>query len=396
MLRVSFDTNDEASYHPPARSMLVAFCGTRGVPANYGGFETAVDEISRRFAARGIACEVFCRASDASELPTEHDGRRLAYVRGSRRRSLDTFVSSFQTGWKLWRDRKQYTHVFWFNNANLPGILMTRLASIPMSLNTDGLEWRRAKWRGPFKAYYFIASALLTRVCRTLISDSHGIQRYYAQRFGAQTTFIPYGVPPSMAASTDREAKILAEWGVERGKYFLQVTRVEPDNLPLEIARAFVQSGLAARGIQLLSIGYKDPTPYAAQLKALDGNNGVRVSPGVYDPEVLHVLRKHCLAYLHGNTVGGTNPALLEAMAVCPRVAAIDCEFSREVLGGTGWFFTVAELATLLAALTECPDQSAAMAARVGERYDWDAVAACYADLAAGEPADYEAELLRS
>ena len=139
----------------------VAFCGTRGVPANYGGFETAVDEISRRLASRDLNCVVFCRASSRNRMPKWHNGRRLVYVKGSRVRALDTFVSAFQTGWHLLRHRGEYGHVFWFNNANLPGILLTLLARVPTSVNTDGLEWRRAKWSPPFKAYYFLSSFLI-------------------------------------------------------------------------------------------------------------------------------------------------------------------------------------------------------------------------------------------
>src|SRR5512138_737182 len=118
----------------------IAFCGTRGLPANYGGFETAVDEISRRFVSVGYTCEVFTRTGQSdTETHTTHQGRRLVYIKGSRYRKLDTFISSIRTGLYLLSHRRSYQHVFWFNNANLPGILLTRFARIPMTVNTDGL-----------------------------------------------------------------------------------------------------------------------------------------------------------------------------------------------------------------------------------------------------------------
>ncbi|MGB9880923.1 MAG: DUF1972 domain-containing protein, partial [Anaerolineae bacterium] len=190
------------------KRQAVAFCGTRGIPASYGGFETAVDEISRFFVAAGYDCEVFCRRSaqsNAEVLPDSHEGRRLVYVRGSNSRKLDTFVSSLQTGWYLWRHRRRYAFVFWFNNANFPGIVMTLLARIPMAVNTDGLEWRRAKWSWPFKLYYLITSFLICSLCRTLISDAVEIKRFYRKWFLKDTVFIPNGARLPECSGTEPE-----------------------------------------------------------------------------------------------------------------------------------------------------------------------------------------------
>lgn len=370
--------------------IVIAFCGTRGVPANYGGFETAVDEISAGLVKRGYDCVVFCRVSSGGELPERHEGRELAYVEGSPKRSLDTFVSAFQTGWHLLRHRQDYDHVFWFNNANLPGILLTLLARIPMSVNTDGLEWRRAKWRWPFKAYYFLASFLVSLLCRSVISDSRAIQDYYKKIFSKDTQFIPYGIPEAPEASAERSASILDRYGLVANRYFLQVTRFEPDNLPLDIAEAFRSSGLAREGFKLLLVGYQHETAYARQVKAISGDDGIVVADAIYDAEVLGTLRSNCFCYLHGNSVGGTNPALLEAMASCPRVLAIDVPFSRELLGNTGYFFTRESIVSSLREAGKYPDRNANMSKRVRARYDWEAVAESYARLAAGKSADYE------
>ena len=373
--------------HP--HEAIVAFCGTRGVPARYGGFETAVDEISRRFAERGYDCEIFCRLSSGGEYPERSEGRRLTYVRGSSRRSLETFVSAIETGVRLWRHRRRYAHVFWYNNANLPGILLTRLARIPFSVNLDGLEWRRAKWSPPFKAYYFLASFLISRLGGTLISDSHAIRSYYRKTFSREAEFIPYGVPPQMAVPPDREREILNRYGIVPRSYFLQITRFEPDNLPLTVAEAFGDTGLENDGLRFVLVGYQHDTPYALKIQHLSGRDGVLVLDAVYEAEVLQVLRKNCFCYVHGNSVGGTNPALLEAMASCPRVLAIEGPFSREVLGETGFFFDPAGLVVALQSAAGLPDRSGAMRERVGSRYQWDAVGEAYLRLAGGEPAAY-------
>lgn len=371
------------------KGAAVAFCGTRGLPANYGGFETAVEEISNRFVRRGLDCVVYCRTKDGTAGPERHEGRRLVYVKGSAVRALDTFVSAVRTGLDLLRHRDEYGHVFWFNNANLPGILLTLLAGIPTSVNTDGLEWRREKWSWPFKAYYFLASALISFLCGGLISDSQAIRAYYGRVFSKETEFVPYGAPREAGFSSGRKAEILSQYGLQEGRYFLQITRFEPDNLPLRSAEAFGASGLAGEGIELLLVGYQQDTPYARRIEAASGRNGVRVASAVYDPEVLAVLRASCLCYVHGNSAGGTNPALLEAMVGCPKVLAVEGPFSREVLGDTGYFFTPQGMAGSFREALGLPNGSEAMQARVRARYDWDAVAEAYVRLSEGRPANY-------
>jgi glycosyltransferase involved in cell wall biosynthesis len=359
------------------------------VPPNYGGYETTVNEVSRRFVKRGYTCVVYCRKSSyPGERPERHEGRKLVYVKGSSRPELDTFVSAFQTGWHLLRHRSEYDYVLWFNNANLPGIVMTLLAGLPMSINTDGLEWRRAKWRWPFKAYAFLASFLVSRICKSLISDARAIQSYYKKTFFKDTEFIPYGIPDVLDISSEKEAAVLERYGLEAGRYFLQLTRFEPENHVLDTAKAFRDAGLAKEGFKLLLLGYKD-SPYARQVKAMSGKDGIVVPDYESDPEVKTVLWSNCFCYVHGNSVGGTNPGLLEAMANCPRVIAIDVAFSREVLGDTGYFFTLDNMAKSLREVLNYPDRSAAMQNRVRSHYDWEAVAESYMRLVEGRPANY-------
>jgi glycosyltransferase involved in cell wall biosynthesis len=368
---------------------IVAFCGTRGVPANYGGFETSVDEISKRFVKSGFNCVVFCRKSASREMLEHHEGRRLVYVKGSSSRKLDTFISACQAGVHLLRHRRKYDYVFWFNNANLPGILLTLLARLPMSVNTDGLEWRRRKWKWPFKVYYLLASLGVARLCASVISDSKSVQSFYKEVFGKDTHLVPYGVPQERVVSPAKQSSILGEYGVESGCYLLQITRFEPDNLPLESAMAFREAGLEKEGLKLLLVGYKEDHPYARRVKTMSGRDGVLVTGAVYDAEVLSVLRKNCFCYIHGNMVGGTNPALLEAMAVCPRILAVDVPFSREVLGDTAHFFSPHDMTASFTKVMKYPDKSALLRERVHGRYQWDAVAESYMRLVEGQPADY-------
>ena len=367
----------------------IAFCGTRGLPARYGGFETAVDEISRRFVQRDYDCVVFSRWYSDTSSAEYHEGRKLIHVRGSSRRTLDTFFASFQEGWHLLGHRSEYDYVFWFNNANFPGILLTLLARIPVSVNTDGLEWRRPKWRWPFRAYSFLCSFLICRLCDSLISDAREIQSFYKRTFWKDTHFIPNGSPQVQTVPPDRSAVILERYGLVPGRYFLQITRFEPDNLPLDTAVAFRAADLARNGYKLLLVGYSRETPYARRIKEMSGSHGICVVDAIYDSEALTVLRENSFCYIHGNSVGGTNPALLEAMVTCPRILAIDTTFSREVLGGTGYLFTPADMATSFRGVLSSPERSAAMRERGQTHYRWDSVAESYMRLVEGKPAAY-------
>jgi glycosyltransferase involved in cell wall biosynthesis len=357
---------------------IIAFCGTRGIPANYGGFETAVDEISKRFIARGYQCAVVCRLSHSKKKVEDDQGRKLVYILGSSHRKLETFISSIQTGWHLFRHRSEYGFVFWFNNANFPGILMSLFSRIPFCVNTDGLEWHRKKWRLPFKVYYFLSSVIISLLSPFLISDSRVIQDYYKSKFKKKTIYIPYGLAPDRLIDELSQKRILDDYNLQVGKYFLQVTRFEPENLPLEIALGFKETGLHKDGYKHVVIGFKDNTPYALQLKELSELYGIIMLPATYNQDVLYTLRKNSFCYVHGNTVGGTSPALLEAMSTCPRVLAADNSLSQEVLGDAGYYFSPDNIFTALQDMISAADMTNKLKERIEKRYSWDAVANSY------------------
>ena len=361
--------------------------------ANYGGFETAVDKISEHFVKRGFESVVFCRESSADALVSEDQGRKLVYVKGSKQSKLDTVVSSIQTGIYLLKNRKSFDYIFWFNNANFPGIILSLFTFLPMSINTDGLEWRREKWSWPFKLYYIFSSWFISRMCKSLVSDSIAIQTYYYKHFQKKTSFIPYGGPDPVYITPEKEKSILASYGLKKGKYFLQITRLEPENLPLKIVEGFKKSKLADKGYQFLLIGFKESNEYTLKIKKMSGNDGISVQKSVYDQEILYTLRKNCYCYVHGNSVGGTNPAFLEAMATSPRLMAIDCEFSREVLEEKGLYFTPENIHERYHQSLMMEDNSFALKNRIENYYRWDAVSDSYIDLALKKKVDYLSKL---
>jgi len=272
---------------------------------------------------------------------------------------------------------------------------MTALARIPTTVNTDGLEWRRGKWSWPFKLYYFLSSLAVCMMCKTLVSDSRAIQRYYRSRFYKKTKFIPYGTPAPRIISNDRQLNILQPFDLDRGRYFLQITRIEPENLPLEIVEGFLESELSDDGFKMVIVGLRENTKYAQRLMVLADRRGVQVQSATYDPELLGTLRQNCFCYVHGNSVGGTNPALLEAMASSPRVLALDCEYSQEVLGTTAHYFDREGIGEALRKVTGAV-QSPEMRNRAYKLYQWDAVAQSYMRFALRDDSDQDTVIVQS
>ena len=363
---------------PPLR---IAMIGTRGVPAAYGGFETAVEEIGSRLAARGHVVTVYCRdATDASRR--EYAGMRLVHLPALRLKTAETLShTAFSVVHAITRHPRPDA-AFVFNAANAPFVPLLRARGIPTAVHVDGLEWQREKWGGAGRAYYRWAERSAVRHADALIADAHGIADYFASTFGASTRMISYGAPVQTDPVSDR----LHELGLSWKRFHLVVARFEPENhVDLMIAE-YVRSNAT---LPLVVVG---SAPYAAEYTALvrsrvGGDPRVRLLGGVYDQDLLDQLYAGALDYLHGHSVGGTNPSLLRAMGAGTAVLAWDVSFNREVAGDRGRYFDEdASLAALVEAAERRPAEAerdgAALREVVRANYRWDAVASAYETLA--------------
>jgi Glycosyltransferase len=351
--------------------MKIALIGTRGVPAHYGGFETAVEEVGARLVEAGHDVVVFCRG----EGPAAYRGMRLVHLPALPKRSLETLS---HTALSVIHPALAGTDAaILFNAANSPFLPILRARRIPVATHVDGLEWRRSKWGPAGRRYYRVAESLAVRWSDALIADAAGIADYYRQEFGAATRLITYGAP-RVAPGADR----LAELDLSAGGYHLVVARFEPENHVLEIVKGYVASSAELPLVVVGSAPYSDA--YTAAIEAA-ADSRVRLLGGVWDQELLDQLYANAASYLHGHSVGGTNPSLLRAVGAGTATIAFDSVFNREVLGAAGDYFTGADdLAELLADYRPRTEGLAEVAAR----YDWDQVALGYeqlcADLAGG------------
>lgn len=357
----------------------MALIGTRGVPARYGGFETAVQEIGSRLADRGHRVTVFCRraAEDDAQPLKRYLGMDLVTLPALRRRSLETLSHTALS--VLHPSLRGVDAAIVFNAANSPLLPVLRARRIPTATHVDGIEWKRAKWQGAGRAYYRRAEALAVRVSDALIADARGIAEYYRDEFGADTRQIAYGAPIIGRGDAGR----LAELGLEPRRYHLVVARFEPENHVLEIVEGHRRSGARLPLVVVGSAPYADD--YTARVHRAGDGADVRFLGGVWDQSLLDVLYANSASYLHGHCVGGTNPSLLRAAGAGACVIAHDNVFNREVLGPDAEFFTdPAGVAGALEAVEAAPEESAARGERLRtaiERYSWDTVADGYEQL---------------
>lgn len=357
--------------------MRCALIGTRGIPARYGGFETAIEEVGRRLAGRGHEIYVFCRKNpheDAREAT--YLGMRRIVLPAMRKRSLETLSHTALS--VLHPALAKADAAIVFNAANAPLLPVVRARRIPVATHVDGSEWQRTKWGPTGRHYYRLAEELAVRWSDALIADAQGIADYYRDEFDAATDLIAYGAKILKTRGTDR----LTEFGLERHRYHLVVARFEPENHVLEIVQAYVASRAA---YPLVVVG---SAPYSDQYtEAIEGasDDRVRLLGGVWDQDLLDALYANSLTYLHGHSVGGTNPSLLRAAGAAAPVIAFNVSFNREVVGADGKYFDGAT--DLMPLIEQAEADSDATVARgrslqseIG-RYNWDDVAARYEHL---------------
>ena len=347
--------------------MRIAILGTRGIPARYGGFETFAEELSTRLAQRGHEVTVYCRQSHTEE---SWRGVHLRCLPAVRHKYLETLHHTFLSTLDLLRHRHDVA--LFCNAANALFTPLPRLAGMPVALNVDGIERRRKKWNFAGRTWYLISEALAALCPDEIVTDAQSIHDYYRARYGRDSWFIPYGAPVGKV----EPGPALERLGLEPQRYFLYVSRFEPENNALMVRRAFER---VATGLRLVLVG---DAPYAQDyICAVKDTRDTRVLiPGAIYGADYHELHSHSFAYIQATEVGGTHPALIEAMGRGALALYLTTAENEEVAGGVGLSFH--DEASLVARLREVLQMSDAernefrdaAAQRVRERYSWDAV----------------------
>jgi glycosyltransferase involved in cell wall biosynthesis len=358
----------------------IAIIGTRGIPAAYGGFETLAWELSTRLAERGHEVTVYCRRGRTDETIAIPQGITRRFVPFLPGKYLET-VS--HTGFSVLDSLVHRYDAVWMGNAaNAVFAGFPRLRGAKVVLNVDGIERQRRKWGLAGRVWYAVGERFALVYPNAVVSDADVIAAYYRERYGRDSAVIAYGAP-----LLDREpAPDLAAHGldgIQSGRYLLYVSRLEPENQADLVIRAYRD---VPGDVPLLIVG---DAPYAEAFKAglrelAAADPRVRLTGAIYG-QGYRDLQRAALAYIQATSVGGTHPALVEAMGAGNLVLAFATPENREVLAGTGLLFDdegslAAHLRRVVAdsADLELDRLRAAARARAATTYSWDAVTTAY------------------
>lgn len=364
--------------------MKLAILGTRGIPARYGGFETLAEELSARLAARGHDVTVYTRTRYAEPGVREWRGAKVRVLPTIPTKYLDTVAHGILSG--IDSIFESYDAVLVCNAINAASCFLPRLAKrTRVVLNVDGLERHRRKWSAAGKLAYRISEKLSTIVPDAVVSDAVVIRDYYRQTYGFDSHFIPYG--GDLPVPSGRET--LERLGLEPERYVLYVSRLEPENNADAVVRAYRD---VPGGTPLVVVG---DAPYASKyISRLHADADPRVRfPGAIYGEGYRQLLSRAAVYVQATEVGGTHPALVEAMGYGRVVCYNASPENEEVAGGAALPFDVRQPATLSRLLQQVLDDPASVSVwkerartRTKERYRWDDVADRYEALLEGRP----------
>lgn len=358
-----------------AKSNSVAIIGTRGYPSYYGGFETAVRRIAPYLAGRGWRVTVYGRPGGIVENdPERHPDVLSRETWGVESKSLSTLSYGLTSSIHAAVAKPDVALVM--NVANGFWLPLLRARRIPSVVNVDGIEWERDKWSRLGKAVFQTGAKMTARHASRLVFDAEAIGDRWQREFAARGDFIPYG--------GDAREDLPIEPGLEHRKYVLMVARFVPENTVGEFLDAADTLSADHDVVIVGSSGYGGPLDEHASRLARS-NARVHWLGHLRDDDRLHSLWQHAGAYFHGHSVGGTNPALVQAMALGAPIIARDTVYNREVLGRDAGLFVqprATEIANQVRNLIAQPSLqdhlSNAAARRFSERYTWEAVCAAY------------------
>jgi glycosyltransferase involved in cell wall biosynthesis len=361
---------------PTEPRLRVALLGSRGIPGRYGGYETLMEELAGRLVAGGFDVTVYCRSHLTPRHLASWRGARLVTLPTLRTKHLDTPIHMLLSA--LHATAERYDAALIVNSANALFVPLLRAAGVATALHVDGIEKRRAKWGPLGRSVYALSERLACFVADRVITDAAVIRDHYRSRYGCDSTVLTYGV----AADPPAAGETLQRLGLEPRRYFLYVSRFEPENNPHRVAEAYRQF----RGdLPLVMVG---DAPYASAFLRgwRDGADRRIVFPGSVYGAGYRELLAHALAYVHATEVGGTHPALVEAMGYGNCVVVHQTPENEEVAGQSALYFDVGEPRTLarhLSWLAEHPEEAARLGRlareRAGALFDWDDVARGYA-----------------
>lgn len=337
--------------------------GSKGIPANYGGYETFVENLTDKKKSKDIKYHVACLGKEDKEdfeynnarcftvkVPNIGPAKAILYDLRAIKKSINyikennidsaiIYILACRIGPFLHHYKKQ----------------MEKLG-ISLYINPDGHEWMRAKWSKPVKEYWKISEKLMVKEADLVICDSKNIEKYILEsysKYNPKTTYIAYGADTEKSKLDDNDVKLL-EWyknnNLSSKNYYLVVGRFVPENNYETMIKEFMKSN-TKKDLVLVTNVEKNKF-YEKLKKATNFENDKRIKfvGTVYDKELIKKIREQAYGYLHGHSVGGTNPSLIEALATTDLNLLFDVGFNREVAenGALYWNLDAENLSKLI------------------------------------------------
>ncbi len=352
--------------------MKIAIIGSKGIPANYGGFETFAFHLAKILSANHEITVVNEKHNMAGEFDFPV---KIIY---SDFMKSENPLKFYRQSLKLVSTLNDIVIV-----CGVGGSVFYPLQAGKAKLvtNVDGLEHRRGKYTMLQRLFVYGLQRTATLFSHHIVADSTEVEQYWKKRFmisKTKITAISYGaeVPEKFDDS------VLSEYNLTEKNYFLVVARLVPENNLQMILNSFSDYNGKKK---LVVVGSTSDNPFAETISK-NRSEQIVFTGGMYQKEKLDCLRKNCFAYIHGHSVGGTNPALLEAMAANSICICHNNVFNREVAGeGQNYFSSHDELLERLNNLESNPDSGSRFSEltfqRVKDHYSWDRIASQYESL---------------
>lgn len=361
-------------------TIKIAILGIRGIPANYGGFETFAEELAPRLAEKGHDVTVYGRSNNIDYPEKYYKGVRLVILPTISHKYLDTIVHTFLSC--MHSLFCSYDAVLICNGANSILSWIPKLSGAKVAVNVDGIERQRKKWNRLGRIWYLLGEYVATKLPDEMVSDAAVIEKYYLEKYGAKSTMIPYGASCTKAVTRE----YLAKFEVLPQEYVLYVSRFEPENNIHVVIQAFKKVKTDKKLVIVGDAPYS--TEYKEYLHKLAAEDSRVILTGFVYGAGYKEFQSHAYCYVQATEVGGTHPALIEAMGFGNCVIANGTPENIEVVGNAGIIYQKNDVDDLACQLQDVLDNPAKIEAyqaralqKVANEYSWAAVTDKYEQL---------------
>lgn len=308
----------------------LAILGIVGVPANYGGFETLVDNLLDLL-PKYFEVTVFCENKSYPEKLESYKGAKLVYINKKANGTQSVIYDSLS----LLKSYKNQDYILLLGVSGAVMIpFIKSFTSAKIVTHIDGLEWKRDKWGWFAKKFLKFSERLAVMYSHSVVADNKHIQDYITEEYGKTSFLIAYGADHVSRVELNEYKKKFSFLG---SPYVFTVCRIEPENNVEMQLRAFKECD---NGMHYVVVGNWNANEYGMKLyKEYSKVKNIILYNPIYEMEELNVLRSNCYFYLHGHSAGGTNPSLVEAMYLGLPVIAFGVNYNRETTFGEAIYY---------------------------------------------------------